>query len=343
MRGEPNTSISGALGEGRPDRVLVIVPTFSNAETLVHALKSISNQTHKNFEAVVISDGASMDCIAVAKSAVKVDARFSLIEKPKSERRGELYRHEVIVHSSAEYITYLADDDLFLPDHLETMLSEIKDFDFVSPFPAFINRRDGVWCLPTNISLESNKQWHLGVDPRNSIALSGVMHTKSAYLRLDEGWATTPSDFAWTDLYMWRKFMIRDDFRLKTSQRSTILKFLGDSNKYDSEKIHQNLRWFNRMQQLTWTQEWRSLVSEAKHQLAAEIFVSQPEYSSSVVKGLEERIESLLSRLQHTERSAQILETELKNVYSSRSWKLTRPLRYVGRLLISRKKTQLFD
>lgn len=268
--------------QGREEKILVIVPTHSNSETLEFALRSIAGQTYENFEVAIIGDGASPSCVSTAQAMVTVDHRFSLYINPKSERRGEQYRHEVISLSSANYICYLADDDLFLPEHLEVMRTELQGLDFVATFPAFINRRDEVWCMPTDLSLESNRQWHLSKPIKNSISLSGVMHTMSAYKKLDEGWATTPSSFPWTDLFMWQKFIKREDLKLKTGRKSTVLKFLGGSNNYDSEKVQQNARWAARISTPGWSREWDEMVERAKQQFSAELFVSQPEYRSSV-------------------------------------------------------------
>ena len=40
----------------------------------------------------------------------------------------------------------------------------------------------------------------------NRFELTFAGHTLEAYRRLPQGWRTTPADFPWTDLYMWRQF-----------------------------------------------------------------------------------------------------------------------------------------
>jgi glycosyltransferase involved in cell wall biosynthesis len=258
-------------------KVLVIVPTFSNSETLANCLSSIQGQTHFNLEVKIISDGASKACLDVAREFCIADPRFELKLNPKSHRRGEQYRHEVILASNAEHITYLADDDLFVRTHVEHLLREIEGFDFVNPFPAFVNRNDEIWCMPTDVQFESSRAWHLSPTPQNSISLSGVMHTRNAYLRLEAGWSVTPDDFPWTDLYMWQKFMARTDFLLKTCRTSTVVKFLGGSNAYDAEKISQNKDWFQKLNQPDWPGKWNAWVEDTKHKLLAELFVNNSE------------------------------------------------------------------
>ena len=247
--------------------VLVIVPTHSNSDTLQNALSSIRSQTYQDLDIQIIADGASTDCIKISENFCTQDSRFSLQVHPKSKRRGEEFRDETIKNSNSIYITYLADDDLFLPDHVEYMITQIQGQDFVNPRPTFINRHDRIWCIPADISLQSNRDWHLNPPMKNSISLSGVMHTRDSYNSLPEGWARTP-EYVWTDLHMWKKFLINSNFKFRTTQRCTILKFLGSSNVYDLEKVEQNNRWFNAMTNKEWLSYWEIEVARA-HQLEA--------------------------------------------------------------------------
>ena len=248
--------------------VLVIIPTHSNTETLPQALRSIQQQSYEDLEVQVIADGATKQILEIAQEFAQSDARFRLQNHLKSVRRGEEHRHRSIIESKARYITYLADDDLFLPDHVEYLVANLIDKDFANPRPTFIDRDDHLWCIPTDISTKASRQWHFSKKVQNSISLSGVMHTKESYLRLEEGWAPTPESFRWTDLYMWRKFLSREDFRFTTTRRCTILKFAGTSNAFDEAKIAQNRKWFELMQQEGWLAKWDELV-ESTHQIAA--------------------------------------------------------------------------
>lgn len=277
--------------------VLVIVPIHSNAGTLENALQSIRAQTYSDIEVQIISDGASDACIQIADDFCNQDSRFSLQVHQKSARRGEEYRHQVIHNSQSHFITYLADDDIFLPNHVEYMLTEIQGFDFINQRPTFINRRDTIWCIPTDISLQSNRDWHLSTPLKNSISFSGVMHTKAAYESLAEGWTSTPEG-VWTDLYMWRKFLVRDDFRFKTTLRCTVFKFLGDSNDYDSAKIDQHTRWFTKLESPELVRDWDQQVDLVHQRYAAKLYVNH--YSLFRILELIKKLKRLLQLPKHS-------------------------------------------
>jgi len=263
--------------------VLVIIPTHSNAETLPQALRSIQNQSFKSLEVQIIADGASPEVIKVAETFSKEDQRFHLQKHQKSIRRGEEHRHNSILSSPAQFITYLADDDLFLPHHVQYMVENLEGRDFANQRPTFVNRRHQIWCKPTDISNKSSRTWHLSEQVQNSISLSGVMHTKDSYLQLAEGWTPTPISFPWTDLYMWRKFLSREDFNFITTPRCTVIKFLGDSNQYDEQKFQQNQRWFEEMQDPGWIQKWDQKVERTHQIAAAEAFVQLTDSQAKAV------------------------------------------------------------
>ena len=295
--------------------VLVIIPTHSNCETLVNSLESIKNQTYENLVVEIIGDGASRSCAEIAKSISKIDSRYTFHDNPKGPRRGENYRHEILLASDADYVTYLTDDDHFLREHVETLLYEIRGFDFINPFPTFIDRSDHVWLRPKDIAKQEDRSWHLSESPQNSISLSGVMHTMDSYRKLEEGWSTTPENFPWTDLWMWRKFLERKDFKVKTSAISTIHKFLGTSNEYDTQKIEQNDSWFKKTLDSQWFSNWNHVIISQALKMQNDIEA----HKLSLAEALSDS-GSLKSRVRG-------LENEIVQIQSSKSWRLTKPLR----------------
>lgn len=258
--------------------VLIIIPTHSNVETFENAVQSVLEQSFDDIEVQIIGDGALPAIVEQAQTFQQRDSRVSFHNYPKTIRRAEEHRHQAIVNSPAQFISYLADDDLFLPHHVEYMRRQIGEFDFINPRPTFIDRNDVVWCTPTDIALESNRLWHLREDvQQNSISLSGVMHTKMAYENLSEGWAPTPEGL-WTDLHMWQKFFRNSHLSFKTSHRSTILKFLDFNNSFDQVKIDQNRKWFDRQREVSFVAYWDEIVEVTHQRAAAEQFalLSQP-------------------------------------------------------------------
>ena len=207
---------------------LVIIPTFNHATTLRWAIASAQEQSHTDCSIVVIGDGVNDDTRDVMAPLLRTDDRLSFVDKPKSPRHGEEYRHEVIMASSASVIGYLGDDDLLLPQHLEVMLETLHGNDFANALPVMINPDATLSLFDTDVSDAESVAWHLNpLFRRNSVSLTGVVHTRESYERLPVGWRPAPKG-RWSDHYMWEQYFSLDGFRGATAALSTTAKFASD-------------------------------------------------------------------------------------------------------------------
>ena len=62
--------------------VSVVVPAFNAAETIHETLHSISQQTYRALEVIVVDDGSTDETAAIARQRSLSDPRFRLISKP---------------------------------------------------------------------------------------------------------------------------------------------------------------------------------------------------------------------------------------------------------------------
>lgn len=93
----------------------VIIPTYSRIDLLQKALKSVDNQTYKNYEIIVINDNP------IEKTTV--DTLISNYSKAKvihhaQPKGGNAARNSGIQSSNSELIAFLDDDDIWLPEKL---------------------------------------------------------------------------------------------------------------------------------------------------------------------------------------------------------------------------------
>lgn len=104
--------------------VSVIVRTVNRPDTLAVALTSLANQTFDNFEVVVISD-AGADVSALLQS---FENRLSFTYIRHGESKGRTEALITGVHAArGKYISYLDDDDIIYPFHLESLWQELHE------------------------------------------------------------------------------------------------------------------------------------------------------------------------------------------------------------------------
>lgn len=125
--------------------VSIIIPTFNRAHLISNTLESISNQTHTNWEAIIVDDGSIDDTKEVVNKFL-VDPRFKFVERPKDRLKGgNAARNFGYELSSGDYIKWLDSDDLLTPDCLQKQVNKIVtgSYDVVFCRSKFFKQKEG--------------------------------------------------------------------------------------------------------------------------------------------------------------------------------------------------------
>jgi len=222
-------------------RATVIIPTFGDARFARWAVKSVQQQTVNDIEICIICDGSPENMVSFFKNMGKEDPRIKVFVFPKSPRTGEPYRDIVIRQTTGNIICYCSHDDLWLPDHVQTMEKALKKCHFTHSLHAFVNLPETIKVKNTflggiywiNLNPEIIKKM---LEGENFFGLTFGSHTRKSYYELEEGWVTTPLKNLPTDLYMWRKFLVAFGGLCKTTIKITALNFRQNERKDWSEQ-----------------------------------------------------------------------------------------------------------
>lgn len=104
------------------DMVSVIIPTFGGDKRLNRAIKSVLAQTYNNFEIIVVDDNDPKS--KGRKDTEQIMSSYDFPEKViyiKHEKNinGSAARNTGIRQAKGDYICFLDDDDIYLPERLE--------------------------------------------------------------------------------------------------------------------------------------------------------------------------------------------------------------------------------
>jgi len=300
--------------------VTVILPTHDHASTLEFSIRSILEQSFQNFELVVVGDGIGDDSRLIIKSFLTQDKRVRLIDKPKSIRHGELIRDLVIRESNSTYVACHGDDDLMLPNHLETMLGGIGDSDFIHTLPIQVSVGGALNYLPIDISLQECLDWHLGEKIQNAVSLTGVLHSKQSYMNLPVGWSEAPSEWP-SDLFMWRKYFALADFSGKTSSFSTTIKLDASLRKGMTavERTAEIKDWWAKIHEPGFQKKWELMTNRAVQKTAVQQFLAQEKITDEYSQDL--------SKIKNE------YEFALNEITGSTIWRFTKPIRLFIQML----------
>jgi glycosyltransferase involved in cell wall biosynthesis len=153
--------------------ISVVIPTYNCAHLLPNAIRSAYAQTVPPLEVIVVDDGCTDDTADVARTmAASLPSNFTLIQKPNGGEASA--RNCGVAAASGEYIAFLDQDDVWLPDKLRRQLALFHR----TPAP----------------SLTFTAYTRISGDDREVVRVAGWVPTpEHALRRLMEGCCVTPS------------------------------------------------------------------------------------------------------------------------------------------------------
>ncbi len=114
------------------DLVSIIVPSYKRKKNIVfRAINSLLTQTYKNIEVILVDDNATLE-LAGYRSELEgmvenlAEERLVYIQN-KQNLGGAGARNEGIKRANGNYVTFLDDDDLYLPQKVEKQLAFMKE------------------------------------------------------------------------------------------------------------------------------------------------------------------------------------------------------------------------
>jgi glycosyltransferase involved in cell wall biosynthesis len=127
----------GMVLASRSDPIVsVIVRTKDRPHLLAEALKSIKSQTYANVEIVVVNDGGE-DVHDLAKS---IAGDIPLIYVSHETNRGRAAAaNSGLAAARGLYLNFLDDDDIFYPDHIQTLVAALEESKGIIAYSSVLN------------------------------------------------------------------------------------------------------------------------------------------------------------------------------------------------------------
>lgn len=111
-------------------KVSIIVPCYNQVQYLDEALQSVLDQTHENWECLIVNDGSPDNTEEVAKNWVAKDARFIYLHKENGGVSSA--RNLGIDKAKGDYLQFLDSDDFLEKEKLELSLQQMEQNDEVN-------------------------------------------------------------------------------------------------------------------------------------------------------------------------------------------------------------------
>ena len=102
----------------------IILPTFNREKFLAKAIESVINQSHKNWELIIVDDGSIDNTKDLVLSYQKKQDRIIYIYQKNSERSAA--RNNGIKKANGDWVCFLDSDDLYHESHLKVFYSFLQ-------------------------------------------------------------------------------------------------------------------------------------------------------------------------------------------------------------------------
>ena len=110
---------------GETPRVSILMPCYRGVKYLEAAVESCLNQTFRDFELLCVDDKSPDDTLAFLQQLAQRDPRIRVIAREQNGGQGRAFQ-TALDASQGEFLTRLAQDDVFYPDALQSMLAELE-------------------------------------------------------------------------------------------------------------------------------------------------------------------------------------------------------------------------
>jgi glycosyltransferase involved in cell wall biosynthesis len=109
-------------------KISIIIPSFNKSKYIFETLKSIENQSYKNWEAIVVDDGSTDNSIQIIEKFSLKDNRFKLITRDRKPKGASTCRNIGLYYSDGKYIIFLDADDMLSFNCLRDRVFEFEKY-----------------------------------------------------------------------------------------------------------------------------------------------------------------------------------------------------------------------
>lgn len=99
--------------------ISIIIPVYNVEKYIGRCIKSIKNQTYRNFEAIVVNDGTKDKSVEIAKKIIDNDNRFVILNKANGGLSSA--RNYGLNNMRGKYVVFIDSDDFVSEKYIENL------------------------------------------------------------------------------------------------------------------------------------------------------------------------------------------------------------------------------
>ena len=286
-------------------------------------------QTQTDFELIIVGDGCGDDTRAIVASRAETRIRF--VDAAKAPGFGYATRRAALETATGELVAFIADDDLMAPHHLAVLEGQLQQHDIAYTRP--------IWCVPSGelvpMSFDLRDATTRSQFARTNVVPAVFWALRRTALAAAGGWPVHVDVAA--DWHLWRA-VLEGGTSIGYSAEATAVHFRAKRRDGDHEMVAAILAIPDRS---TW---WPAAATVSAGTQVSLVEASSDNGWWSALTDAAVTIEHHLA-FAHTDELAHPIDdprieatrVATRDAYErSISWQVTRPLRWLRRILTPR-------
>jgi len=107
-------------------KVSIVTPLFNSEHYVEETIKSVLEQTHENWEWVIVDDMSIDNSYKIVHAYASKDNRIILLRN-RQNLGAALSRNIGIIAATGQFLTFIDSDDLWFPEFIENSLKTVND------------------------------------------------------------------------------------------------------------------------------------------------------------------------------------------------------------------------
>ncbi len=139
----------------------LVVPVYNVEDYVLKCLKSIDSQSYKNYEVIIVDDGATDNSANIIKKFIKNKKNFKYYQKENGGLSDA--RNYGVKYASGDYLLFIDSDDYVNKDLLQKLneLLEKEKFNIVRFGVNIVDEKGNLLKIVNNVQCNSNKKYNI--------------------------------------------------------------------------------------------------------------------------------------------------------------------------------------
>lgn len=294
--------------------ISIIIPTYNRENLITRSAESVLAQTYEDLELIIVDDGSTDNTQSIVKSIA--DSRVNYVKLPQGKGAPAARNYGVSI-AKGEYVAFQDSDDIWIREKLDTQLEFLQRFD-----------ADVVACAYTDLTGSKLSYWDafsgpgqvlfLDLFPGNIISTQTILGKKECFLNC-------PFDVDFPRLQDWElATRLVQTYRVFLDTEPLVKVCLqGDRISSDYGKFYKSINMlFKKILNMPPGDEQREALSRLFDSAHRGLINNEER-----LQNYESRCEQYESRCEQYESRCKQYESRCHCYESSKSWKITQPLR----------------